>query len=86
MRGLWVPLVTFIFAAILSGSARLQVVLQLDSSLASVLQESLVLVVLLLNGLRQRFASRSTVVPEASGGEKPQPYPEPKAPEALSHE
>jgi ABC-type uncharacterized transport system permease subunit len=67
MRGLWMPIVTFIFAAILSGSSKLQVALQLDSSLAGVLQETLVLVVLLFNGLRQRMAARTaapSVVPE----------------------
>jgi general nucleoside transport system permease protein len=88
MRGLWVPLVTFVFAAILSGSARLQVVLQLDSSLASVLQESLVLVVLLLSGLRQRLAARSAlkIIPESGGEEQSLSYPESKTPEVLSHE
>jgi simple sugar transport system permease protein len=55
MRGVWVPLVTFVFAAILGGSARLKVALQLDSSLAGVLQGTLVLVVLLFTGLRQRL-------------------------------
>jgi general nucleoside transport system permease protein len=83
MRGIWVPLVTFIFAAILSGSARLQIVLQLDTSVANVLQESLVLVVLLMNGLRQRVSALNAL-PESTGEEKPAPYSE--APEVLSHE
>ncbi len=59
MRPLWVPIVTFAFAAILSGSTRLRVALQLDSSLAGVLQGTLVLAVLLTNGMRQRLAARS---------------------------
>lgn len=52
---LWVPIVTFIFAAILSGSTRLRISMQLDSSLASVLQGVLVLLVLLSNGVRTRW-------------------------------
>jgi simple sugar transport system permease protein len=66
MRGVWVPLVTFAFAAILGGSARLKVALQLDSSLAGVLQGMLVLVVLLFSGLRQRLQlerARSATAP-----------------------
>ncbi len=64
IRALWVPFVAFIFAAILSGSTRLRVSLQLDSSLASVLQGTLVLTVLLFSGLRQRFESNQ---PETTG-------------------
>jgi general nucleoside transport system permease protein len=58
MRVLWVPLVTLIFAAILSGSTRLKIAFGLDASLAGVLQEMLVLVVLLFSGLRQRLERR----------------------------
>ncbi|MEZ4667621.1 MAG: ABC transporter permease [Anaerolineae bacterium] len=58
MRVLWVPLVTMIFAAILSGSTRLKIAFGLDASLAGVLQETLVLVVLLFNGLRGRLERR----------------------------
>jgi general nucleoside transport system permease protein len=58
MRVFWVPLVTLVFAAILGGSARLRVAMQLDSSLAGVLQGTLVLVVLLFNGLRGRIQRR----------------------------
>jgi general nucleoside transport system permease protein len=89
MRGLWIPFVTFVFAAILSGSSRLQVALQLDSSLAGVLQETLVLVVLLFSGLRQRLAARAasiTSVSDIGEGEKPMTYPGTKAPEVLTHE
>lgn len=55
MRVLWVPIVTLIFASILSGSTRLKIAFGLDASLAGVLQETLVLVVLLFNGLRARL-------------------------------
>jgi simple sugar transport system permease protein len=56
IRAVWVPLVAFAFAAILGGSTRLKVALQLDASLAGVLQGVLVLTVLLFNGLRQRLS------------------------------
>jgi general nucleoside transport system permease protein len=59
MRALWVPFVAFGFAAILAGSTRLRVTLQLDSSLAGVLQGILVLVTLLSSGLRERVQESS---------------------------
>ena len=55
LRLLWVPLITFAFAAILTGSTRLQVLLSLDSSLAGVLQGMLVLFVILFQGVREVF-------------------------------
>ncbi|MBZ0276665.1 MAG: ABC transporter permease [Anaerolineae bacterium] len=55
MRAIWAPFVAFGFAAILGGSTRLKIALQLDASLAGVLQGFLVLTVLLFNGLRQRL-------------------------------
>lgn len=58
-RAVWIPLVSFVFAAILAGSTRLRVALQLDPSLAGVLQGLLVLLVLFFNGFRQRWFSRS---------------------------
>jgi simple sugar transport system permease protein len=58
VRPVWVPFVTLIFAVVLGGSARLQIALGVDSSLAGVLQGSLVLIVLLFNGLRGRLAAR----------------------------
>jgi simple sugar transport system permease protein len=70
MRALWVPLITFVFAAILAGSTRLRVSMQLDASLAGVLQGTLVLLFLLFNGLRQRIESRA---PAAVSQEQPQP-------------
>jgi general nucleoside transport system permease protein len=55
-QAIWVALVTFGFAALLFGSTRLRVVMRLDASLAQVLQGMLVLLVMLSNGLRDRFA------------------------------
>lgn len=54
-RALWTPFIAFAFAVILAGSTRLRVTLQLDQSLAGVLQGMVVLFVLLTNGLRQRL-------------------------------
>lgn len=54
-RPLIAPLVAFAFAAILAGSTRLRVALQLDQSVAEVLQGIIVLLVLLTNGVRARF-------------------------------
>lgn len=64
MRGLWVPFVAFAFAAILTGSGALRVRMQLDSSLAGVLQGTVVLVVLLFSGIRERFEGRPDTVPD----------------------
>jgi hypothetical protein len=44
----------------LAGSTRLKVSLQLDQSLAGVLQGTLVLLVLLFNGLRSRLLERAS--------------------------
>ena len=55
VRLLWVPLVAFIFSAILTGSTRLQISLQLDSSLAGVLQGLMVLLVILFQGVQEVF-------------------------------
>ncbi len=65
IRALWAPFIAFGFAAILAGSTRLKVALQLDSSLAGVLQGLLVLVVLLFNGVRQIVeGGTETVLPD----------------------
>ena len=53
-----VPIVTFVFAAILSGSTRLRISMQLDASLASVLQDSIVLMMLIFNGVRETYKGR----------------------------
>lgn len=66
IRALWVPLVTFVFAAILGGSTRLKVALQLDASLAGVLQGVLVLAVLFSNGLRERWREATPAPKETS--------------------
>ena len=57
IRLLWVPLIAFAFAAILTGSTRLQIApsLKLDASLAGVLQGMLVLFVILFQGAREVF-------------------------------
>lgn len=62
VRALWTPFVAFAFAVILGGTTRLRVALQLDQSLAGVLQGMLVLLVLLANGLRQRWSERTPPV------------------------
>ncbi len=61
IRALWAPFVAFAFAVILAGSTRLKVALQLDQSLAGVLQGMIVLLVLLASGLRQRVLERDSV-------------------------
>jgi simple sugar transport system permease protein len=68
VRAIWTPLVAFAFAVILGGSTRLRVALQLDQSLAGVLQSTVVLMVLLANGLRTRLSAWR-------GGEAAQPTP-----------
>ena len=57
IRLLWVPLIAFAFAAILTGSTRLQIApsLKLDSSLAGVMQGMLVLFVILFHGVQEVF-------------------------------
>jgi len=55
VRLLWVPLIAFVFSAILTGSTRLQISLQLDSSLAGVLQGLMVLLVILFQGVQEVF-------------------------------
>lgn len=70
-RTLWVPLVSFFFAAILAGSTRLKIALQLDQSLAGVVQGILVLVFILLNGVQGRLQARrrsAQVSEEAADG------------------
>ncbi|MBN1287897.1 MAG: ABC transporter permease [Anaerolineae bacterium] len=57
-RAVWVPFISFFFAAILSGSTRLKILMQLDASLAGVLQGFLVLAVIIALGVRGRLAGR----------------------------
>jgi simple sugar transport system permease protein len=63
IRALLVPFVAFIFAAMLVGSSRLRMALQLDQSVAGVLQGTIVLLVLLSNGLRERLLERPPSMP-----------------------
>lgn len=60
VRLLWVPLIAFAFSAILTGSTRLQISLQLDSSLAGVIQGLLVLLVILFQGIQEVFFPQTT--------------------------
>jgi len=54
-RAVWVAPVALFFAALNIGSIQLPIVLKLDSTLSGVLQGSLVLFVLLVEGARQRW-------------------------------
>jgi len=60
LRAAWVAPIAFFFAAVSVGSPRLEMRMQLDSSLGGVLQGTVVLFVLLAYGLRARLAERST--------------------------
>jgi simple sugar transport system permease protein len=57
-QALWAAPVALFFAALNIGSIRLPITLQLDSSLAGVLQGVLVLVVLLVEGARKKWLGR----------------------------
>jgi ABC-type uncharacterized transport system permease subunit len=72
-----VPLIAALFAAILAGSTRLKIALQLDQSLAGVVQGILVLIVILSNGLRGRLQSKRS----APG---PEQTPPPAPPEEMA--
>ncbi len=73
VRLLWVPLIAFAFAAILTGSTRLQIApsLKLDSSLAGVMQGMLVLFVILFQGAQEVFFSQTLTGVEESAAENP---------------
>jgi general nucleoside transport system permease protein len=58
IKTLLVPIIAFAFAAIYVGSTRLKVALQIDQSVADVLQGTVVLLVLLSDGLRERLSER----------------------------
>lgn len=58
-HAIWSALVAFFFAALNIGSIQLPIRLQLDSSLAGVLQGMLVLFVLLMQGARRRILRRA---------------------------
>ena len=85
IRALWAPFVAFAFAVILAGSTRLKVALQLDQSLAGVLQGMIVLLVLLGSGLRQRVLERDSSA-SATLPETPEPFQPVAPPEVAPHE
>jgi len=58
-QAIWVAPVALFFAALNIGSIQLPIVLKLDSSLSGVLQGMLVLFVLIVEGIRQRYFRRS---------------------------
>jgi ABC-type uncharacterized transport system permease subunit len=58
-RAIWAVPVALFFAALNIGSIQLPIVMKLDSSLAGVLQGVLVLFVLLMEGVRQKFVKRA---------------------------
>lgn len=57
-RAIWVAPVALFFAALNIGSIQLPIVLKLDSTLSGVLQGALVLLVVLVEGARQRYMKR----------------------------
>lgn len=86
MRALWTPLVAFLVAALYVGSTRLKVAMQLDQSLAGVLQGIVVLLVLLSNGLRERWRERRrTSAPDTPASDF-QPLPTVTTTEATTYE
>ncbi len=57
-QAIWVIPIAFFFAALNVGSVQLQIVYKMDSSFAGVLQDLLVLLVLLGQGVRERFLKK----------------------------
>ena len=57
-QAIWVIPIAFFFAALNVGSVQLQIVYKMDSSFAGVLQDLLVLLVLLGQGVRERFVRK----------------------------
>ena len=76
-------MIAFIFAVILGGSTRLKIALQLDQSLAGVMQGLIVLMVLLGDGVRQRWLARNSKDAPVTPEQGFQPI---TPPEALPHE
>jgi simple sugar transport system permease protein len=62
---LWAAPVALFFAALNIGGIQLPIVLKLDSTLSGVLQGSLVLFVLLVEGARHRFMEKRARVARA---------------------
>lgn len=65
-RAQWVPFIAFFFAAMGVGSTRLELNMQLDSSLGGVLEASVVLAVMLVSGWRALRARRRAVQAEGA--------------------
>lgn len=57
-RAWWVPFVAFALAAIIAGSTRVKTLMQLDQSLAGVLQGLIVLTILIFNGIADRLTGK----------------------------
>jgi ABC-type uncharacterized transport system permease subunit len=83
-RAVWVAPVALFFAALNIGSIQLPIVLKLDSTLSGVLQGSLVLFVLLVEGARQRYMRRARTAGAASSPVGPPEAPPQAPPEAPS--
>lgn len=58
-QAIWVIPIAFFFAALNVGSVQLQIIYKMDSSFAGVLQDLLVLMVLLAQGVRERFLQKT---------------------------
>lgn len=58
-QAIWVIPIAFFFAALNVGSVQLQIVYKMDSSFAGVLQDFLVLLVVLGQGVRERFLKKA---------------------------
>ena len=58
-QAVWAIPVALFFAALNIGSIQLPIVMKLDSSLAGVLQGVLVLFVLLMEGVREKFVKKA---------------------------
>lgn len=88
-KAIAVPFITFILAAVIAGSTRVKVLLQLDQSLVGVLQGLLVLLILMFNGVRERLLSDSSPAPIDAETPTPDPNLTPETPfkvEATSYE
>ncbi|MBN1319444.1 MAG: ABC transporter permease [Thermoleophilia bacterium] len=72
-RAIWVAPVALFFAALNIGSIQLPIVLKLDSTLSGVLQGALVLLVLLVEGARQRYLRRARIAAVAPPGPETPP-------------
>jgi simple sugar transport system permease protein len=57
-NAIWAALVAFFFAALNIGSIQLPLMMKLDSTLSGVIQGSLVLFVLLMDGVRRRITGK----------------------------